>query len=246
MPVVSTPAVILQGFPYGDTSRILRLYTRDFGLRSVIAKGAARPRSRFGGLLEPFTEGQAQFFLREGRDLFILSGFDLLRGRQRIGHDLAAFAGASLAAELLLRGGTEEPHPELFDTFSASLDGIARAEPEEIPARALAAVWLVVALLGYRPELEVCVRCGRSLEPDESCRFDVEAGGAACLVCRPAGRLLDPRTRAEILAMSGGEPPVARPEGRTLHRALLQVFLSTHLAHDRPLRALDLFADQLR
>ena len=62
MSVVTTDAIILQAFPYGDTSRILRLITRDYGVRSVIAKGATRPKSRFSGLLEVFTEGSATIY----------------------------------------------------------------------------------------------------------------------------------------------------------------------------------------
>src|SRR5690349_18239376 len=62
--VVTTDAIILQAFPYGDTSRILRLLTRDFGVRSAMAKGATRPKSRYSGLLELFTEGSATLYLK--------------------------------------------------------------------------------------------------------------------------------------------------------------------------------------
>src|SRR5687767_5106212 len=102
MPLVSGPAIILQAFPYSDTSKILRLLTREHGLQSVIAKGAFRPKSRFGGVLEPFTDGIASFMLREVRDLHTLTGFELLRSRQAMGTHLVRFGGASLIAELVL------------------------------------------------------------------------------------------------------------------------------------------------
>ena len=41
-----TPATVLSTIPYGETSRIARLATRDQGVVSVIAKGARRPKSR--------------------------------------------------------------------------------------------------------------------------------------------------------------------------------------------------------
>ena len=53
--LVEDRALILQAYPYGETSRILKLLCESHGLRTVIAKGARRPKSRFGGLLEPFT-----------------------------------------------------------------------------------------------------------------------------------------------------------------------------------------------
>ena len=40
MSVTATDAIVLQCFPYGDTSRIVRLLTRDAGVHSAIAKGA--------------------------------------------------------------------------------------------------------------------------------------------------------------------------------------------------------------
>jgi DNA repair protein RecO (recombination protein O) len=245
VPPVRTRAVILHAFPYGDTSRILRLLTEDLGLRSVIAKGARSPRSRFGGILEPFTEGEAHFVLRDGRDLFTLSGFTLLRSRQSIGRDLAAFSGASLLAEIILRAGTEESQPAFYRALVRALDRLA--DPGDDPATtALTALWWLLALLGFQPEMQTCVRCGRPLGDAESTRFDIEAGGAACQLCRPAGRQLPPTARREILVMCGGsepDPPIAELR---IHAGLLQAFLSTHLALDRPLRALPLFLEHLR
>lgn len=245
MPLVRARSLVLQAFAYGDTSKILRLYTLEFGLRSAIAKGAQRPRSRYGGLLEPFTEGEAQIYLKPGRDLQTLGGFDLLRSRQALGRDLGAFAGASLVAEILLRFGTEEPHPELYASAIHTLDSIAAEGAESAPT-ALAGVWELVSLLGFHPETDRCVGCGREFEEREVTRFDVEAGGTACTRCRPSGRVVDPDSRSEIARMSAGEGLTATPADPGLHRALLRAFLAAHLSSAQPLRSLDLFAEQLR
>lgn len=245
MPLISARAVILQVFAYGDTSKILRFLTPDHGVRSVVAKGAMRPKSRYGGLLEPFTEGQAQLFLRDGRDLHTLNGFDLVRGRQSIGRSLIAFAGASLVAELVLRSATEEPNPEIFDAVVYALDLLADSG-EDAAATALASVWRTVALLGYEPQLRGCVVCGRRIDDDEPARFDVHAGGVACTGCRREGRVLEPRARLFLDAMIQGDPRAPDPADWSLHRALLRAFLTAHIASDRPLRSLELFVDELR
>lgn len=246
MPPVRSRALVLQAFAYGETSKILRLYTLDLGLRSVIAKGAQRPKSRYGGVLEPFTEGDAEFYLREGRDLHTLGGFDLIRSRQALGRDLAAFAGASLVAELVLRYSTEEPHPELYHAAAGALDRIALAEPSLGPSVALGAAWEMISLLGYHPELEACVGCGRAFAADEPSRFDVEAGGSACTACRPTGRVVDPTTRRQVASMSHGAAEQTALSDAALHRALLRAFIGAHLSGEHPLRSLDLFLDQVR
>jgi DNA repair protein RecO (recombination protein O) len=241
VPLVTSRALILQAFPYSDTSKILRLYTADYGLRSAIARGALRPRSRYGGVLEPFTEGEATLYLKPGRDLQTLGGFDLLKSRQALGRDLTGFAGASLIAELLLRFTTEEPNSALLDVACAVLDAIAAAAPHEVETAVIGGAWQIVTLHGFRPRTDACVTCGRVLESDEVARFDVEGGGVACAVCRPHGRPFDAASRLELERMVGGdvlETPLARPE---LHHALLRTFLGTHLSAEHPLRSLELF-----
>lgn len=242
---VDERALILQTFPYSDTSRILKLFCAGHGVRTVIAKGALRPKSRFGGLLEPFTEGRVQFRLKEGREMHTLAGFELLRSRQALGRDLTAFSGASLLAELALRFGTAEPDPDLYGLLVAELDALGTAGGEDVPALALAAVWRVIAQLGFEPRLDACVGCGRDIDPGESTRFDVEAGGVACTLCRRDGRIMAAATRHELARMCGGGELDADLSDWSLHRALLKAFVAAHLSQERPLRSLELFTELL-
>lgn len=245
MPRVDDRALILRGYPYSDTSRILKLFCERYGLQTVIAKGAMRPRSRFGGILEPFTEGRVQFHLQDGREMHTLSAFELLRSRQSLGRNLVSFAGASLLAELALRFTTTEADPELFHLLVRELDRLGSVDEDGAPATALAAVWQLVARLGFEPRLDACVGCGRPVGPDEPSRFDVEAGGVACTLCRPQGRMVDARTRGELGRMCEGVPAAEAGSDWGLHRALLRAFVSAHLSAERPLRSLELFVDLL-
>src|SRR5438046_610185 len=43
MSLVTTPAIVLQTYRYSETSKVVRLATRDLGVQSAIAKGALRP-----------------------------------------------------------------------------------------------------------------------------------------------------------------------------------------------------------
>lgn len=244
MPQIRTPALVLHSFPYADTSRILRILTPEYGLRSVIAKGARRPRSRFGAILEPFTEGEAQVNLREGVELFTLTGFSLLRSRQGIGHDFAAFTGASLLAEVALRFGSEEANPTLYALLTTALDRLADgASPND--ATTLQALWAIVSIMGYQPRMTSCVRCDAPIESMESTGFDARAGGAVCAICRPGGRL--PGTiRDEIHSMTHEVDWSLTPSNPALHADLLEAFLALHLPTDRALRAFPLFRAQLR
>ena len=103
MPLVTTPAIILHAFRYADTSKIVRLATRDHGVQSAIAKGASRPKSRFGASLQVLTAGVAHLYLRATTDLQTLSAFDVTEQHPGLATDLERYAAASVLAEVMLR-----------------------------------------------------------------------------------------------------------------------------------------------
>src|SRR4029453_15923431 len=102
MALLATDAIVLHSFDYLEPSRILRLVTREAGVRSVLAKGARRSSRRFGSAVDLFAQGSAQFYAKPGRDLDTLSGFDVTQQRTELAEDLGRFAGASAVAELTL------------------------------------------------------------------------------------------------------------------------------------------------
>src|SRR6266700_4162500 len=101
MSLVTTPAVVLQTYRYSETSKVVRLATRDLGVQSAIAKGALRPKSRFGAGLELLSEGVAQLYFLE----HIERGSECVVGRgprasgcHRPAGDVAARGGAGVRA----------------------------------------------------------------------------------------------------------------------------------------------------
>lgn len=245
MALVTTEALILQAFKYSDTSKILRLLTRSSGLQSVIAKGATRPKSPYGGVLEPFATGMVTLYIKHHRDLQTLSSFELTRSRQNLGADLTRFGGASLLAELVLRSGIEETDPDLFDEVSASLDRIQEARPEAAEAVVLGAAWTLIAQLGFAPSLEECISCGRPVAPAEEVTFDYVAGGVRCDACSAGtpGKVLPEHARAALVRMLGGEP--VELERTAAHWRLLARFLTHHVLDGDSLKSLAFLADTL-
>ena len=245
MAVLTTDAIILQAFKYSDTSKILRLITRGSGLQSVIAKGALRPKSPFGGVLEPFTEGVATFYFKDGRDLHTLTTFELSRSRQRLGSDLIRFGGASLIAELVLRSGIEEPDTELFDTVRNALDRIQDAESDQVEATVLGETWALIAQLGFAPALDECIGCGRTLGADEEVSFDYAAGGVRCGTCAAGmpGRQLPSHARMALMRVMQGEH--VQLERTSAHWRLLARFLAHHVLDGATLKSLTFLAEAL-
>jgi DNA repair protein RecO (recombination protein O) len=244
MPLVETEAIVLHAFDYSETSRILRIATRDAGVQSVLARGARRSKSRFGSAVDLFAQGHAELHLREGRDLQTLSAFDVTRARAAIADDLGRFTGASMVAEIMLRfGAADDSHSALFDALSASLDRIERAAAERASEAGLAGAWRLLAELGFAPSLPDCSSCHTPLDPAAVVAFHHSLGGALCASCaarHPGGRALPPDERARIAAWCVGDDASTRvlsAKEAQAHQRLLREFLEYHLSDDRSLRA---------
>ena len=247
MPLLATDAIVLHAFDYSETSRILRLATRDAGVVSVLARGARRSTKRFGSALDLFAEGTVQVLVRDQRDLQTLCAFDLTRSRPGLAADLGRFAGASALAELVLRFATDDPQVSLFDALSRSLDELCTAEPDEAREVTLAGAWRLVGELGFAPSLDMCSACHSQVAIADALPFSHAAGGVLCANCarrHPAGRTLPPTERARLGAWMADERTgtLSDPDGRA-HQRLLREFLREHLAQDRALRAFEMWED---
>ncbi len=242
MPLVETEAIVLHAFDYSETSRILRLATRDAGVQSVLARGARRSKSRFGSAVDLFAQGSAELHLREGRDLQTLSAFDVTRARPAIADDLGRFTGASAVAEIMLRfAAADDAHPSLFDALAAALDRIEAAPSRQASEAALGAAWHLLAELGFAPSLADCSACHTPLAAESANPFHLSLGGALCASCaaaNPGGRTLPAPDRARIAVWSQGQGTAPlEPREAQAHQRLLREFLEYHLSDNRALRA---------
>lgn len=237
MSATTTPAILLRAHAYSETSRVLRFYTRVLGLVGVMARGVRRGASKGKGALGTFGEGVAVVAVRDTRELQSLREFAPRKTRIGLAADLPRLAGASLAAELVLRHAGQEPHAALYDLLSQGLDRLETAPPHLVTAEALALGWSIVHVFGFGPELSACTGCGRVLDDDEMARFDLHAGGVRCSSCRaPArSRRIGPGARAQVAGFLQGDaaPPLGAPD--PAHLSLLDDFVTCHLLEGRRL-----------
>src|SRR5262249_17864688 len=103
MGIEHTPALVLGGFPLGESDRVVTFFTRRFGKVRGVAKSARRMRSRFGAALELFTLGELVFFDSGRSDLVQVDHFDIVRAFERVRGDLTRLGHAAWIVELVSR-----------------------------------------------------------------------------------------------------------------------------------------------
>jgi DNA repair protein RecO (recombination protein O) len=247
MALLATEAIVLHSFDYLESSRILRIVTREAGVRSVLAKGARRSSRRFGSALDLFAQGSAQLYAKPGRDLDTLGGFDVTHARAELADVLGRFTGASALAELTLRFGRDYADPALFDAVAEGFDALALATADQTLGVTLASAWRIIAELGFAPAVDVCGECHAALSEGATVMFSHPSGGALCNRCgrlAPAGRVLPPAARSALRTFLTGAhgDQLDDPSGRA-HQRLLREFLTEHLTDGRPLRAMELWEE---
>ena len=231
MSLVSTPAVVLRTYRYSETSKIVRLATRDYGVQSAIAKGVLRPRSPFGAALETLSEGVAQLYHKETRELQTLAAFDVVQLRRDLAGDLGRFAGAAALSEVMLKMAPPAPLPAAYQSFIAGLDALARAELGEADAVAVRWLWLLVGVLGFAPQLDACVRDGNAVSGTVA--FSIAEGGVLCAKCagsQPPTKL-PPQAYRDLVALNDEQAalPTLDAAHAAAHRRLIARFIRHHL-----------------
>ncbi len=178
-------AIILSRRDFGESDRLLTLFTPERGKIRAIAKGARKPQGKLSGHVELFA--RSDVMIHRGRNLDIISQAEMVEPYLGLREDLRRSAYANYVAELLDRFTADEDinQSELFELLHQTLGRVADAADPRLAARYYELRLLDLA--GFRPELMACVLTRAELLP-EAQFFSNEEGGA---VSRAAAAQLD-------------------------------------------------------
>ena len=183
MSITKTEAIVLKSLKFGDTSKIVTLYTKDYGKIKVIAKGIRKPKSRLAGTQETFFHIHIVFYKKVTTEIYLLSQAEIIRPFQKLTKDLSRYAFASGVLELLDKLITgEEPNPELFELTKNTLSFMESCPQRSLEKSFLFFVLRLADILGYKPKFDRCILCNKII-PDKFILFSPEKGGTVCQRC---------------------------------------------------------------
>jgi DNA repair protein RecO (recombination protein O) len=236
-----TEAIVLRSIRYGEADRVLHLYSASRGRINAIAKGSRRPRSRFGGRLEPFF--RLDLVLHEGRsELSTVTAAHTLGAYPNLRASGPALGAAARACDAVLRlCDAAEPNPAAYNLLcrylqildgSESVGGDGCGDGAAGLSMALAFRLKLALATGFAPELGSCARCG---EGDGLAGFSGAAGGVVCSACQGGGFDLSADAHA-FMVEALGRPLVQAPSAparalREAERAISETL--EHHAHVR-------------
>ena len=188
--------LVLRTWKLGEYDRIASLLTPDRGKVRAVAKGVRKPKSRFGGRIQPTWNLRVQCY--EGRSLHTITQADTIDSFRAVREDLERLAKAAVVLEAADHVAQEHrPDPELYRMTVGALRSLDhRDAPMLVPAFLLKAL----AQEGLAPELERCTVTGAV---EDLVSFDVATGGVVSASAH-RGRLISPDALDLMRRVLGG------------------------------------------
>jgi len=189
--LLSTDAIALKRMDYGEADRIVTVLTPDRGKLRVMARGVRRSTSRMAGHFELFAH--AHVLLARGRDLDTVTQASTVNAYRSLHEDMVALSHTYHMAELVdLLLQDHDPHPEVFTLLQHALSALdERQIAPDLVVRHFELHLLNV--VGFRPELTVCLGCSEPIEPGSN-GYSVARGGVFCPSCsarEPSAPVID-------------------------------------------------------
>lgn len=169
--------VVLKTRDYGETNKIVTLFTKEFGKIGLMARGARKPKSRMASVTQPFVIGQ--YLIQRSTQLGTMQQGEIVESLRKIREDIEKTAYAAYLAELLDKL-IEERHPNsfLFQEFVSSLKRIGEGDNPNIIRIFFELKLYTIA--GFAPEVHHCVSCGSNTQLNY---FSIPEGGLLCNQC---------------------------------------------------------------
>ncbi len=235
-------ALVLQRYPWSESSLVAHVATAAHGRVHLLARGAYRPTSRFFSVLDLFDTLDLEWNQSPGRELFDLRAGDVRRRRRGILDSLPAYRAATTVLELVdMAARFGPPDGVLFARTEAALDDLdAGQRPADVVLAAFELDYL--EHLGFAPALVTCAACGgpapaQPRSGGDRAAFSAGAGGRLCTRCAQEARARGLRVGtlpvhaledARLLA-AGTWPADAAPERIVRARDWIERFLDYHL-----------------
>ncbi|MGQ9804545.1 MAG: DNA repair protein RecO [Chlorobiales bacterium] len=161
--IKKTDAIVLRSIDYRDQSKILTLYTKDFGRISAIAKGARSSQSKFASAFEVGSYIAVVLYKKSTRDIQNLSDASLKTSFFTLTASLEKLNALHQILELVrLCTEDEEPNLKIFNLLLETLHHL-----QAFNANVLNLVFYfqikLISHLGFTPSFKECVVSGKPI-----------------------------------------------------------------------------------
>ena len=181
--------IVLKERDYGESSKILDVFTKEYGLIGVISKGAKKMKSNLSGVSTRLTYGVFHIYYKEDK-LSTLTGVDVINPLINVKNDIINIGFATYLSELTHQVIKQSiRYDEIFDLFVNSLLKINERFDPLVITNILELKLL--SYLGVEPILDKCSCCG---SVSNIVTLSSDKNGLLCRKCRTNQKIMDLKT----------------------------------------------------
>ncbi|RFU61325.1 DNA repair protein RecO [Bacillus sp. V59.32b] len=169
--------IVIRRTDYGESNKIITIYTREWGKIGAMARGASKPKSRLSAVTQLFYYGY--FLVQTSSGLGTMQQGETVNSMRSIREDIFSTAYASYIVELLDKSVEDKKsNPYLFELLYQTLNYINEGYDAEILKFIFEMKMLQVN--GLSPTLDQCSISGHT---EGEFAFSLREGGFICHRC---------------------------------------------------------------
>jgi len=179
--------IILSSQDYSDSSKVINVITKKYGIIGMMAKGCKSIKSNLRSTTDKLTYGYFNIFYKENK-LSILNSVDVIDNFKYIKKDINKI---SYAAYLLDLTGQviKQTHANIFDLFINALIKINEGYDPLVIMNILEFKYL--DFLGVMPIIDCCSKCGTK---NNIATLSASSGGYICNNCLNGEKIISDKT----------------------------------------------------
>lgn len=175
--ITKVEGMIINETPYGDTSKIIQIFTKEYGILGVMCKGVKSLKSRLRALTIKFTYGSFYIYKKEGK-LSLLKDVDLLDEFKTIKNDILLIGYLNYITELATQVYKQNSTSILYELYISAVKKLNEGKDPLVITNILELKFLTY--LGVGLELDSCILCGNKTN---IVTLDADEGGFVCQNC---------------------------------------------------------------
>lgn len=192
MNTAQTRCLVLKTSDYGESDKLVTIFSEDKGRVTGLAKGAKLSKKRFVNKLEPFSLLLLTYRQPRTGSLLFVQEADLESAHLTLRHRYDRYVGAIYICELVLKFTRErDPDEELYTLLWWALNALDQGERV---TRIVALFHIrLLTTVGYQPDLTHCYGCSSPITTGT--RYSLAAGNGTLLCDRCRRTLRDKNSR---------------------------------------------------
>lgn len=186
--VMKVEGIVIVEVNYSESSKILKVLTRDYGVISVMSKGCRNLKSKLRGVSSKFSYGDFHLYYKEN-GISTLVAVDIKNSFRNILMNIDNISYATYLLDLVEQVSKHSNDKELFSNLVNTLIKIDEGYDVRVLTNILELKML--DFLGIRPVIDGCSICGSS---KKIVTIDPTSGGYICQECYHNEKIYNEKT----------------------------------------------------